>query len=313
MFKKISVIIPTYNRAQTLDLCLKCLEKSKGCERAEIVIVDDGSSKDQVEYLKKSVKKKQLDVKVFFQNNKGPAAARNYALNKSKGEIIIIINDDTIVGKNFFERHLKFHENNKNINKSLLGPFINHPDVKIEPATDWLMQKTKMHFTYPKTNKNEYQRIPWYYFWTNNISIKRDFFIVNKLKFDTDFMTAAWEDVEFGWRAKNCGLEIFLDNKLIAYHYHYLNFDDILGRFFSHGRGLYTISRKIDYDQLPPLAKQKYRLIAKTALFLIGSKYTIPLIEKYLRGKRKINNLLMQILMINQKIKGFDYQKGIRS
>jgi GT2 family glycosyltransferase len=307
----VSVIIPTYNRSEILELCLKSLEETNKKVFVEIILVDDGSNETNLQKLKNIVKKSQLEIKLFFKKNKGPASARNYALMKCRGDIVIFINDDTIVKKDFFERHIEFHEYNKNQNSALLGPFINHPKIKLEPGADWLLNKSKMHFTYPKVINVKYQLIPWYYFWTNNISIKKDFFKKNKLLFDTDFSTAAWEDVEFGWRAKNSGLRIYLDKKLIAYHYHYLNFDDIMNRFYSHGRGLYVLEKKIDYKVLPPLAKKKYRFLARLGLKLILADYTMPLIKNYLKNNNISNNLLMKILMVYQKLNGFDYQKSI--
>lgn len=310
----VSIIIPTYNRGDILEMCLEKICNDKFINITEIIIVDDGSDKCNVKKNAKSVNKlknKNININIYFNKNLGPARARNFALEKSVGEIIIIINDDTIVENNFLERHIYFHKINKSINKALLGPFLNHPDIKIEGSSKWLFEKTKMHFSYPKMENKKYQLIPWIYFWTNNISIKKSFFNKNNLKFDNDFMTAAWEDVEFGWRAKECGLKIYLDKDLISYHYHQLNFDDIMNRFFSHGRGLFTLSNKIPYKVLPPLAKNKYRMIAKIILKLFFSKNIVNLLKQYLKKQINPNNILMQIIVINQKIEGFEYQRKL--
>lgn len=308
---KFSVIIPTCNRVNILDLCLSSLEKSNKNFDIEIVIVDDGSNSENKKILTNIISKSRLDIKVFFQKNIGPAGARNMAINESTGDVLIFINDDTLVNNSFFERHFVFHQKHKKEDDALLGLFINHPDIKFDPIVAWFLEKSNMHFYYPDKKNVKYELLPWHYFWTNNISIKKEFFVKNKIVYDVDFMTAAWEDVEFGWRAKKCGLKIYLDRNLIAYHYHALNFDDLMARFYSHGRGLYTLSKKVDYKELPPLAKGQYRLIAKIALLLIAFPITVPLIKKYLMKYQKRNYLLMQILVVNQKILGFEYQKMI--
>ncbi|KPL77594.1 hypothetical protein AC812_03425 [Bellilinea caldifistulae] len=59
------------------------------------------------------------------------------------------------------------------------------------------------------------------HFYTCNISVKRDFLFYETKWFDTDFIYAAFEDVELGYRLSKKGLEIVYQPQILGYHYHY--------------------------------------------------------------------------------------------
>lgn len=141
--------------------------------------------------------------------------------------------------------------------------------------------------------------------------MKKDFIIKNNIFFDESFLTAAWEDVEFGYRAGKCGLKIYCDKKLLAYHYHGLDLRGALARFFSHGRGLYRISTKLPEENLPMLAKKFYRLIARIGLWLTFYPYNKQFLIDLFDLENNPVNLIMQYLIIGEKIKGWDYERNI--
>ena len=84
---KVSVIIPTYNRASYL---VEAIESalSQTYKDFEIIIVDDGSTDNTREvverYIKSQVASHRLQdkIKYFYQNNSGPAAARNTGIKE---------------------------------------------------------------------------------------------------------------------------------------------------------------------------------------------------------------------------------------
>ena len=75
----ISVIIPTYNRSESLSRVLNALkEQSLGGRHFEVVVVSDGSTDATVEMIEELV----VPFKLVFetQANQGPAVARNRAV-----------------------------------------------------------------------------------------------------------------------------------------------------------------------------------------------------------------------------------------
>ncbi|HPJ17004.1 MAG TPA: glycosyltransferase [Candidatus Woesebacteria bacterium] len=300
--KEISIIIPTYNRIDILIRNLDLLKRQLIKYCYEIIIIDDGSDEG---YLKRLTK---IDNLILIKTNHGgPAAARNIGLKKAKGEIVLFINDDTIITKGFIDKHLDFHKKNKNENVAVIGPFIEPKELIDNSIMKWLVNDSNLHFKYQKAENNE---LPWYYFWTCNISVKKIFLIQNKLNFDEDFKVAAWEDIEFGYRAKNKNLKIYFDEKLKAYHWHHFNFEDLMKRFYSHGRGMFVISKKIPRKHLPMLAKIENRVIARIILEITFYRYTEKFLKRLVMGSKVNSNILLQYLIIGEKIKGWDYEKN---
>jgi len=92
MNPKISIIIPTYNRAHTLRRAINSVILQETSEEIEINIIDDGSTDDT----KKVIDEISHSVKINYihQVNSGVAAARNTGLKLSKGEFICFLDSD---------------------------------------------------------------------------------------------------------------------------------------------------------------------------------------------------------------------------
>lgn len=109
--KLISVIIPTYNRANFLPEAIESVN-NQNYQNLEIIIVDDGSTdntKDVISTLN------EPRIKYIYQENKGPAAARNTGIKKAKGEIIGFLDSDDLWPENKLNSQLSELIDNKNI------------------------------------------------------------------------------------------------------------------------------------------------------------------------------------------------------
>ncbi len=88
---KYSFIIPTYNRAYILQNAINSILQQIGTHEFEILICDDGS-KDNTQELIASVKNPKIQY--LYQENRGPAVARNMGLENSKGTWIVYLDSD---------------------------------------------------------------------------------------------------------------------------------------------------------------------------------------------------------------------------
>ena len=99
---KISIIIPTFNSSKELTKCLESFKtQTLSNENFEIIVVDDGSNdgtKDNVA---------QYPVRYIYQQNRGPAAARNNGANQAQGEIILFTDADCDPKPNWIEEMIK--------------------------------------------------------------------------------------------------------------------------------------------------------------------------------------------------------------
>ncbi len=99
--KLVSVIIPVYNAEKYIKECLSSII-GQTYKNLEIICVDDGSTDHSLELLE-FYKKKDSRIKIYKQENKGPAAARNFALEKAKGDYISFVDADDTLEYNAYE------------------------------------------------------------------------------------------------------------------------------------------------------------------------------------------------------------------
>jgi GT2 family glycosyltransferase len=87
----IDVIIPNYNGAALLPVCLDAL-RAQTRQDFRITLVDDGSSDQSLELLAANYPEVCV---LALPHNRGLAAAVNAALHATKGEIVVLLNNDT--------------------------------------------------------------------------------------------------------------------------------------------------------------------------------------------------------------------------
>lgn len=103
----ISLIIPTYNEANTIEVLINYLNDNKGAVQVEVIVVDGGSKDNTVS------KAKGTGAKVITAPEKGRAVQMNYAVSQAKGEIIYFVHADTKPPKNFGEHIVAALQNGK--------------------------------------------------------------------------------------------------------------------------------------------------------------------------------------------------------
>lgn len=101
--KKVSVIIPTYNRRQLLGQVLDSL-----CELIiefnimEVIIVDDGSTDGTDQMLSHRQDPFELRL-ISHTQSQGPAKARNHGAREARGELLAFLDSDIVVDKNWWQ------------------------------------------------------------------------------------------------------------------------------------------------------------------------------------------------------------------
>jgi len=88
-----SVIVPVYNYAHTLDRCVNSILSQEGAS-FEIILVNDGSTDNSDELCRDFAEKTPELISYIFQENAGPAKARNNGFSKSKGLYITFLDAD---------------------------------------------------------------------------------------------------------------------------------------------------------------------------------------------------------------------------
>lgn len=97
----ISAIVPLFNAAKYLDVCVRHLLEQT-FTNFELILVDDGSTDGTLETCRRLA---NIDtrIKVLHQDNAGVSAARNIGLEHATGDYIAFIDSDDLIALDFFE------------------------------------------------------------------------------------------------------------------------------------------------------------------------------------------------------------------
>ncbi len=122
---KVSVVIPTYNRRDSLGRCLEGLiAQSFPASDYEVIVVADGCTDDTVEWLRTF--KLPFAFRCLGQVNQGAAAAQNLGVTAANGEIIVFLDDDCICSPDVIAAHHHAHSQGDRI--VVIGAVLLHPE-----------------------------------------------------------------------------------------------------------------------------------------------------------------------------------------
>ena len=110
--KEIDLVILVYNSLKYIDRALKSVVKQTIKDKIVVTIIDDGSTEDYTEVLKKY--ENELDIKYYkYRKNRGVGYAREYSLSKTKLPYLFFLDsDDTLYDKFVIEKLYTIINNN---------------------------------------------------------------------------------------------------------------------------------------------------------------------------------------------------------
>lgn len=97
-----SVLIPVYNQVGKMDKCIESLQ-AQDFKDFEVIFVDDGSTDDSYEMLKKYAENDNRFSILRHEKNSSLVYARHTAMQKAKGEYIFILDSDDYIENDAFE------------------------------------------------------------------------------------------------------------------------------------------------------------------------------------------------------------------
>ena len=215
--KRVSVLMPTYNRMDVLPEVLDSLENQWNAPEFELILVDDGSDDGTWEWLQQ--REFKIPVVLLHQENKGPATARNFAIKNAAGDYLVLLGDDTVPDRYWLKSHMEAHKaRNYDPNVLVVGQIDWHDSMPRTPFLRFIDQ-TGWQFAFDKIENTE--SLGFNYFYGSNISIPRRH--LDREKFNTEFPYPAWEDTELGYRLQLNGCRFVFEHSARTAHpaYHY--------------------------------------------------------------------------------------------
>jgi len=197
-----SIIIPCYNQADWLKICIQSLQ-NQTFENWEAIIVNDGSI-DNTKEIADNLAKDDSRIKVILQENGGLSAARNTGIQMSKGEWLNFLDSDDYFDINCLE--IVFNTFEKNPSFDIIQTGHNLVDEQNQIISTRIPQVMDGLFLDAISKGNDAPVL--------SIFIKRDFF--NALgSFDTTLKSA--EDWDMWIRAaKNEGKRKIIHKPLVS-------------------------------------------------------------------------------------------------
>lgn len=104
--KRLSVVIPVYNVASFLDECMESV-CGQTYNNIEIICVDDRSTDDSLNILRKWEEKDSRIIVISLKENSGLSRARNVGIWNATGDYITFVDSDDSIDKEMYEHLMK--------------------------------------------------------------------------------------------------------------------------------------------------------------------------------------------------------------
>lgn len=222
----VSILIPVYRRVAWLGRCLEALAAQECQLSFEVVIVDDGSPNEQEMAAAVGAALERLPLEAYFfrQENGGPAAARNFAAARSRGEILCFLDDDSVVQPGWLEQ--------------ITAPFGADPGIGL--VSGLIRSYDRVNPVPLLLERAIYRGRHWA---TCNIAYRRATFQALG-GFDERFREPSWEDNDLGLRARWAGYRQVHNVEAVVLHPHEESLAEYRDKCLLNGRGAWTFSRK---------------------------------------------------------------------
>lgn len=142
----ISVIICTYNRDKYIYRVLESLAQGN-CDREayEIVVIDNNCTDHTQDELQRFAHDfPDVCLRCFTETRQGLSHARNRGIEEARGELLVYVDDDATVNKEYLAAYQAFFETHPDIDAAG-GPIIPHYEDGSEP--DWMTYFTRQLLT----------------------------------------------------------------------------------------------------------------------------------------------------------------------
>ncbi len=197
----LSIIVPVYDGAATLEACLAALRREM-IAGDELIVIDDAST-DASGAIAAAA---GADV-VRLPRNRGQAAGRNVGARKAQGEVLFFVDADVVVHPGVAARVRATFA----ARPEIAAVFGSYDDAPPAPGTVAAYRNLLHHWVHQQGSAEAFS------FWAGCGAIRREVFAAVG-GFDERLWRRAIEDIELGYRLRASGHRILLDHGLFSTH-----------------------------------------------------------------------------------------------
>lgn len=280
---KTSIIVLTFNNLEFNQKCISSvLENTLG--DFELIIVDNASNDGTAEYLK-SIEDNRVKV-LLNKENRGFSRGNNQGAREATGEILVFLNNDTEVRKDWLNPLL---EQLKRKDVGIVAPKLLYPDGKLQHAGIVISDKHIPRHVYrrfgsefaPANKLREYKAVT-----GACLAIKKE--VWGKAKgFDEQYINGL-EDVDLCLKVRELGYKVFYVPQSIVIHHESISKD----RFAHVFRNIEIFLDR--WGEVEPDEDETYREDGFGPLFIFAEHFK----NRYLTGnyREKITLLIKKII-----------------
>lgn len=230
---RFSVIIPTFDTVGMLGQCLEALYEQVGDkEEFEIIVVNDGGKPIQLSDYRGD--RHEPRIRLFAQDHKGPARARNLGIENAKGRIVLFLDDDSLPAPNWLKATIDAWDRWPDCD-GIGGYVLSNPE-------DNMCCRVNADFFNWYLDQQSVDGLSSFLV-TCNAGYKKD--ILNQLgQFDDRFKRASGEDRDLNIRILKQGGKLKLDKNILVYHDRDLSLFAFAKKNFNYGKAAYCIYAK---------------------------------------------------------------------
>jgi GT2 family glycosyltransferase/glycosyltransferase involved in cell wall biosynthesis len=222
LYGSVAIVIVSYRNREYLQLCLDSLWAKTDCPRYCVIVVDNDSGPEMVDYLRaEQARQPRLTVR-FNSENLGFARAINQGLRLACDcEYVILLNDDTVVTPGWLSRLVQHLQADATL--GMIGPQTNWASdaAKISPGYDRVEQLDEfaVSYTRPRTGRLEAtSRLDMFC-----VALRRK--VIDEVgPLDESYGLGMFEDDDYALRLTGAGYHLSIATDVYVHHWGWTSF-----------------------------------------------------------------------------------------
>ena len=217
----VSVVIPHYGGK---DILFECLVSLKNCtySNLEIIVVDNNSPDDSVQYIKDNFSEVKL---IQSEYNRGYAGGCNFGVQHAEGELLLILNNDTTHEPDWIDCLVKKIESNTFISsvQPKIKNYYNREYFDYAGACGGFMDKYCFPFARGRIFNTVEKDTAQYdnackIFWASGTAFLTRKHIFKQIVGFDETLFAHMEEIDYHWKCQLMGHEVWVVPNSVIYH-----------------------------------------------------------------------------------------------
>ncbi|MEK7784092.1 MAG: glycosyltransferase family 2 protein [Chloroflexota bacterium] len=234
---RISVVIPTYQRRDSVQRALSALARQTlPPGEYEVIVSIDGSEDGTREMV--AGFQAPYALRGLWQPNRGRAAACNTGICQARGEVLVLLDDDMEPAPECLIQHLRAHPDGSR--RGVMGAAPIYFDETVPPIVAYIGTKFNQHLE--KLSRPGY-RLTLRDFYSGNFSIRREVLLAMG-GFDEAFRVYGNEDLELSLRLTRAGVILVYNTEALASQHYTKDFSTLARDTIAKGRTAVLLASK---------------------------------------------------------------------